>query len=117
MSDDIKKVQQELEKKFEDNYEVIEVAAKSLYTKSPEYASRFLTEYSTNQSLIVIEQWKALGEFLMVKYTDGNIKQERKGKFIDNGWGVPENIQRPGYSEWFYRQIINETGNKYKMPE
>lgn len=117
MCDDIKKVQQELEKKFEDNYEVIEVAAKSLYTKSPEYASRFLTEYSTNQSLIVIEQWKALGEFLMVKYTDGNIKQERKGKFIDNGWGVPENIQRPGYSEWFYRQIINETGNKYKMPE
>lgn len=117
MSKDILKVQYEIEKKLEDNLEVVEEAAKSLYRKSPEYASRFLTEYSENQALIMMSQWKELGEFLLIKYTDGNIKRERNQKFIDNGWGVPDAIVKPGYSDQFYQNIINATGNKYKVPE
>ena len=49
MAEDIKKVQSDFEQKLEDNLEVVEVAAQSLYKKSPEYAMRFLTEYSENQ--------------------------------------------------------------------
>jgi dipeptidase len=116
MAEDIKKVQSDFEQKLEDNLEVVEVAAQSLYKKSPEYATRFLTEYSENQANIMMREWKALGEFLMVKYTDGNIKQERNGKFIDNGWGIPENIQTPGYSEEYYKRIIETTGDKYVVP-
>ena len=112
---DIQKVQADFEQKLEDNLQVVEEAAQSLYKKSPEYATRFLTEYSENQANLMMEQWKALGAFLMVKYTDGNIKRERNGKFIDNGWGVPEDIQTPGYSDKFYRDIIKETGDKYEM--
>ncbi len=117
MKPDIQKVQSELEKKLEDNLEVIETAAQSLSSRSPQYAIRFLTEYSENQALIMMEQWKSLGEFLLVKYADGNVKQERKRKFIDNGWGVPEKIEQPGYSEEFYREIIRETGDRFKIPE
>lgn len=117
MAEDIKKVQSDFEQKLEDNLEVVEVAAQSLYKKSPEYAMRFLTEYSENQANIMMREWKALGEFLMVKYTDGNIKRERNGKFIDNGWGIPENIQTPGYSEEYYKRIIETTGDKYIVPE
>ncbi len=116
MKPDIQKVQSEIEKKLEDNLEVIETAAQSLYSRSPQYAARFLTEYSENQALIMMEQWKSLGEFLLVKYADGNIKREKKRKFIDNGWGVPEKIDRPGYSEKFYKEIIKETGDKFKVP-
>ena len=114
---DIQKTQADFEQKLEDNLEVVEVAAQSLYKKSPDYANRFLTEYSENQATLMMNRWKELGEFLMVKYTDGNIKQERKGRFIDNGWGVPENIQTPGYSEKYYRDIIEATGNKYELIE
>lgn len=117
MSKDIKRVQSELENKFENNLDVLEEAAKSLYAKSPEYASQFLTEYSLNQARITVNQWKYLFQFLSVKYADGNVKLERKGRFIDNGSGVPEHIDRPGYSDWFYRQIVNETGDRYKLPE
>jgi dipeptidase len=117
MSKDVLKIQDELERKFEDNLEVVEEAAKSLYTKSPDFAARFLTEYSQNQSYITMERWKKLGEFLMVKYCDGNIKRERGGVFIDNGWGVPAGISSPGYSDWFYKQIIETTGDKYKLPK
>jgi dipeptidase len=117
MKPDIQRVQSDIEKKLEDNLEVIETAAQSLYSRSPKYAARFLTEYSENQALIMMDQWKSLGEFLLVKYADGNIKRERNRKFIDNGWGVPEKIDRPGYSEKFYKEIIRETGDKYKAPE
>lgn len=117
MSKDIWKVQSEMEKNFEDNLEVIEEAAKSLYVKSPEYAANFLTEYSVNKARATVERWQQLGQFLLVKYTDGNIKKERNGRFIDNGYGVPEQIIQPGYSEWFYRQIIQATGDRYRLPD
>ena len=117
MKPDIQKVQSEIEKKLENNLEVIETAAQSLYSRSPEYAARFLTEYSENQALIMMEQWKALGEFLLVKYADGNVKREKNRKFIDNGWGVPEKIDRSGYSEKFYRWIIQETEDRFKVPK
>lgn len=114
---DIKKLQADFEQKLEDNLEVVEIAAQSLYKKSPDYAIRFLTEYSESQATLMMEQWKKLGEFLMVKYTDGNIKRERNGRFIHNGWDVPENIEMPGYSDKFYKDIIEATGDKYEMKE
>ncbi len=114
---DIKKVQSEFEQKLEDNLQVVEEAAQSLFKKSPDYANRFLTEYSENQANLMMEQWKSLGQFLMVKYTDGNIKRERKGKFIDNGWGVPDGIQSPGYSEKYYKSIVDSTGTRFEMIE
>lgn len=117
MAPDIHRVQSEFEQKLEDNLDVVEEAAKSLYKKSPDYANRFLTEYSENQANIMMSQWKSLGEFLMVKYADGNIKRERKGNFLDNGWGVPEDIQMPGYSKSYYQRIIDETGNRFKVDE
>lgn len=117
MAPDIRRVQAEFEQKLEDNLDVVEEAAQSLYKKSPDYANRFLTEYSENQAAIMMKQWKELGEFLMVKYADGNIKRERKGRFLDNGWGVPEDIQTPGYSKSFYQRIIEETGDKFKVDE
>jgi len=117
MSKDILKTQLDIETKSEENLEVVEVAAKSLYTKSPEVACRFLTDYSENQAKVMMEEWKNLGEFLMIKYSDGNIKRERRGRFIDNGWGVPDGIVKPGYSDKYYKSIIETTGDKYKVPE
>ncbi|MBQ4034289.1 MAG: C69 family dipeptidase [Paludibacteraceae bacterium] len=117
MSKDILRVQSEVEKNFEDNLDVIEEAAKSLYRKSPEYAANFLTEYSVNKARATVERWQLLGQFLLVKYTDGVVKKERNGRFIDNGEGVPELILQPGYSDWFYRQIVKETGDRYRLPD
>lgn len=117
LAPDIKMVQAEFEQKLEDNLQVVEEAAQSLHKKSPEYATRFLTEYSQNQANLMMQEWKSLGERLMVKYTDGNIKRERKGKFIDNGWGVPSDIQSPGYSKSFYKAIVDSTQTRFKLIE
>jgi hypothetical protein len=45
---DIKKVQYELESKFEIYTPAVDAAALKLWEKSPEYAIGFLTDYSVN---------------------------------------------------------------------
>lgn len=117
MIEDIKKVQQKLEDKYEVFGPAIDAAAQSLYNKNPQLAREFLTEYSHNQASIAVKEWKKLGEFLMVKYLDGNVHPEKDGLFLRNKYGNPAPAQFPGYSDDFYRQIVEETGDKLKIKE
>ncbi len=115
MIQDIKKVQQKLEDKFEDYGPVIDQAASHLYKLDPEKAKAFLTEYSLEQSRITFNAWKNLDEFLMVKYLDGNLHKEENGVFLKNEHGNPHHAEFPGYSKEFYQKIADETGDKLKM--
>ena len=60
-------------------------------------------------------EWKKLGEYLMVKYIDGVIKKEDNGQFKRNEHGLPAFPSRPGYSNEYYRKIVDQTGEKYKV--
>ena len=51
----------------------------------------------------------------MVKYIDGVIKREENGQFKRNPYGEPTSPLRPGYSNEYYRRIIDQTGEKYKV--
>jgi len=103
MIQDIQKVQRELEGKFLADQPHIEEAALVLYKQSPQLASDYLTEYSVKQGDTTVQRWKKLGEFLVYKYLDGNVKNEL-GK-----------VTHPGYPESWYRRIVNETGDHFKM--
>jgi len=103
MIQDIQKVQRELEGKFLADQPRIEEAALVLYKQSPQLASDYLTEYSVKQGDTTVQRWKKLGEFLVYKYLDGNVKNEL-GK-----------VTHPGYPESWYRRIVNETGDHFKM--
>ncbi|MGL5893168.1 MAG: C69 family dipeptidase [Bacteroidales bacterium] len=112
---DVQKRQQALEGNFQTMQPIVERAAAELYAKSPEKAVEFLTDYTVNQAQMTHASWKELGEFLLVKFIDGNIKQEVDGKFIDNGYGLPAKPKSAGYSEEFYRNIVKETGERLKV--
>ncbi len=58
---------------------------------------------------------KKLGEYLMVKYVDGVIKREEDGQFKRNAYGQPASPIRPGYPDEYYRKIVEQTGDKYKV--
>ncbi|MDZ7331675.1 MAG: C69 family dipeptidase [candidate division KSB1 bacterium] len=103
MIKDIQKVQRELEGKFFADQSEIEAAALALYKQSPQLARDYLTEYSVKQGDATVQRWKKLGEFLLYKYLDGNVKNEL-GK-----------VTHPGYPESWYRRIVNETGEHFKM--
>lgn len=103
MIQDIRKVQQELEGKFMAEHLRIDQAALALYQTSPQLARDYLTEYSVRQGDETTKRWMKLGEFLLYKYLDGNVKDE-KG-----------NVTHPRYPESWYRLIARETGEKLKM--
>ncbi|WP_291861455.1 C69 family dipeptidase [Marinilabilia sp.] len=117
MIEDIRKVQKELEDKFEQMRPAIDNTASALYEQDPEMAEQFLTEYSHNQARITVKKWQELGQFLMVKYLDGNIHPEKDGKFLKNEYGNPHSPEYPGYDDGYYRNVVKDAGEKLKMKE
>lgn len=115
MSEDMKKVQSALENRFHASQPQIEEKALSVLEQSNQDAVKYLTSYTNNLVTEGVAEWKKLGEFLMVKYIDGVIKQEENGKFKRNPYGQPANPLRPGYSNEYYQKIIDQTGDKYKV--
>ncbi|MCU0692998.1 MAG: C69 family dipeptidase [Polyangiaceae bacterium] len=100
---DVQTVQTELENGFLAGQEAIEREALALHKKSPEKASKFLTEYSTKSSEKVVSRWRDLGPQLLMKYMDGNVRDE-KGK-----------VTHPGYPKEWYARVVRETGDHFYL--
>jgi dipeptidase len=117
MIEDIKKVQTELEDNLTSFTAAIDQSAKALYDQNPDLARQFLTDFSMNQAELVTERWRKLGEFLLVKYNDGNLHEEENGVFKRNEHGNPAHATFPGYSQDYYRTIVNDAGERLKLKE
>lgn len=115
MIEDVKPVQKELELGFEAMQPSIDKAAADMYAKNPEEAVKFLTWYSTTEANRSTARWKQLGEYLVVKYIDGNVKKEVNGKFMQNGYGLSASPNFPGYDETYYRSIVKSAGERLKV--
>ena len=116
MIEDVQKVQQALEDKFVQFVPAVDKAATALYNEEGEEAARnFITEYSVNEANGMTAQWKELGQYLLVKYIDGNIKKEKEGEFERTEFGLPASPLQPGYSDEWYRIIVEQTGDHFKV--
>lgn len=115
MINDIRPVQKSLEDNFNRFVPVIDNKIKEIYSTKPDSAINIINEFTMNSSVVTFNTWKKLGEYLMVKYIDGNVKKEKNGKFIRNEYGVPETPLFPGYDENYYRNIVKDTGDKLKV--
>lgn len=115
MHPDVVKVQKELEAKFQAQTNDTDKKALALLSESKEQAIEYLTEYSQDQAQYAFDRWKKLGEFLMIKYMDGIVRKEENGEFKKNEHGSPASPERVGYSKDFYKKIVKETGDKYKV--
>ncbi|GAB6012374.1 C69 family dipeptidase [Viscerimonas tarda] len=112
LHEEVKKVQEELESEFLAQQTHIEHIATTVQGATPQMV---LTDYSSKQAQYAFERWKKLGEFLMIKYMDGIVRKEKDGEFIRNEHGQPTSPERVGYPDKFYREIVKETGDKYKV--
>jgi len=80
----------------------VDEAAKVLYKQDPQLAKEFLNDYTVNTAQSLFNQWVKLDQYLMVKYIDGNTKQQNPdGSFKDNGFSpaIPDRVLNKGYSE------------------
>lgn len=115
MIQDIRNVQQELENGYQDIIPAIDKGAAELLSKDPMEARRFLTWFSTTTADNATARWKKLGEYLLVKYIDGNVKTEEEGEFKRNPYGMAVYPDFPGYDEEYYRSIVNSAGERLKV--
>ncbi len=116
MMEDVRKVQTELEEKFITEVAAIDAAASVLNETNPELAREFITNYSVNMGDYTVQRYKELGQFLLVKYIDGNIKKEENGEFLRSKDGYPLSPDQPGYSEQWKEIVVKDAGKNLKMP-
>ncbi len=105
--------QQQTEKDFITVTSAIDNAAKGLYDIDPAMAVDFLTGFSVATANNTVKEWKDFYGYLFTRYMDGNIKEATE---------VPEGylyhnpkLKQPGYSEEFYRKVVEDTGDKLKV--
>ena len=119
MIGDIRKVQGAIEDNFAKQQSVVEAQATSLLATDRDAAIRFLTNYSVNAGQDATARYKKLGEYLFVKYLDGNIKKEKDGKVLRNDHGTPASPTFAGYTQEYYDMLIKgpNGGDRLKVVE
>ena len=111
---DIRPVQDSLESRFNREVPTIDKNAAALFAKDTLGALEMVTNFSNQMAQQSTARWKTLGEFLLVKYIDGNIKKEKNGQFLRTANGHPEMPDQPGYDSTYYRNIVKETGSRFQ---
>ncbi|MDD5813800.1 MAG: C69 family dipeptidase [Bacteroidales bacterium] len=115
---DLKAVRDSLDKMYLSQQKEIErEAMQVLETRGDEACAKFLNDYSVEIAQSMLETWRKLATYLIVKYNDMAVKPEKDGKFMRSPYGIGETVKRPGYNEYTRRQIAKQTGDWYKMPE
>lgn len=112
----VKAAREELESKYASQQAEIEAQAKALLSQDPARAKAYLTDYSAQCAKQMMNRWKQLGEYLIVKFNDQAIKPEKDGKYEMTPDGLGKAVERPGFNENYREVITKETGDKYLIP-
>jgi dipeptidase len=104
MVKDIQKVQTALESQFLSLQPAVEKIALDLRKKDPELMVQYLTDYSVSKGEQVVSRWTELGEYLLTKYNDGYVKDEK---------GRPRGVGYP--SEWL-KEVLKSKPEQFKLP-
>jgi dipeptidase len=117
MSEDALKIQKLLESTYLTDIAAVDNTALKMFPGDEKAAREYLTDYSVRTAQNTFKHWKALSEYLIVKYIDGNIKKEKTGKFERSSDGYPVMPSQPGYSDSWKKSVIQDTGDKLLVPE
>ena len=100
---DVQKVQREYEGRYLADQAEVDRSALDLYKQNPGLAKDYLTQYANRETAQLVTRWKKLGEFLIWKYLDGNVRNE-KG-----------DVTHPKAPEDWLRCIVKEHGDVIKV--
>jgi dipeptidase len=110
---DIQKRQKELEDAYMAEIQNIDKTAIDLFNRKPSKATNYLTDYSVNAGNKTVTEWTNLYKYLFTKYMDGNVKE--KVEVPQGDKMANPTLSQPGYGDDWYRKIIKETGDKFKV--
>lgn len=113
MIDDIRRVQQGYETQLEN---AVDDFTKNLGNANYADAQAQLTRFTADATSDVTKGYRRLGDFLFVKFLDGNVKRQAPdGSFLRNEYGVPEQPEWPGYNKKYYESIVKEQGDRLRV--
>ena len=110
----LKEVRDSLQQAYFAQQPAIEAQAQAM---EPALMQRFLNDYSVRQANKMMERWRQLAFYLIVKYNDMAVKPEENGKFKRTEDGLGATVKRPGFPTPYAREIIKQTGDRYVAPE
>lgn len=113
----LKAVRDSLEQSYFAQQAGIEEKAQTLYRQSPAQAVAYLNNYSNTKAQQMLDRWKKLATYLIVKYNDMAVKPEKDGVFERTPEGLGARVSRPGIPENVARQLVRQTGDRYAVPE
>lgn len=112
----LKEVRDSLENDYFTAQPTVEQKALALYHNDKAGAVKYLNEYSIDKAQQMLARWKQLATYLIVKYNDMAVKPEKDGKFERTQTGIGARVGRPGYSDYFRKALIEQTGDKFIVP-
>jgi dipeptidase len=104
---DINKVQASFEERFLAYQPALENAALELDKQNKDLAIDFLSDYSINNTMKVMDTWKDLWLHITVKYNDGYINDVKK----NNG----RSPKGAGYNNDFLKKVLEERPGYYDV--
>ena len=76
-----------------------------------------MTDYSCLKAEQMMDRWRQLAYFLIVKYNDMVERPDRDGQFYYNEYGLGAAVKRPGMHEYFSREMNRHSNHRMKMDE
>ena len=104
MLPEIQAAQRDLEGTFLALQPAVEQTATELLKSDSALATRYLTDYSVMHADLTVKRWRALGEYLIRKYNDGFV-QDEKGA-----------VREAGYPEAWLRRVIKARPEQFRLP-
>ena len=95
----------------------IEAEAIARYADDEQALAAHMTDYSCLKAEQMMDRWRQLAYFLIVKYNDMVERPDRDGQFYYNENGLGQTIKRPGMPERFAREMNRHGGQRMKMPK
>lgn len=112
----LKAVRDSLEQSYFAAQPAVEAKAQELYKTDPAQAVAYLNDYSITKAQQMLDRWKQLATYLIVKYNDMIVKPDNNGVFSTTSEGIGVTVERPGYPESYRQRLVKETGDKYLEP-
>ncbi len=92
----------------------VEAKALSLSQSDRQAAVSYLSAYTADKAQQMLDTWKNLATYLIVKYNDMVVKEDVNGKFVRDKFGLGKRPTRPGYPERYARELVKQTGSKFE---
>ncbi len=113
----LKQVRDSLDAAFARAQPEIEAEAIARYANDEQALAAHMTDYSCLKAEQMMDRWRQLAYFLIVKYNDMVERPDRDGQFYYNENGLGQTIKRPGMPERFAREMNRHGGQRMKMPK